>query len=88
MQFNRLDNVAGKEHVDDPVTQDAQFAFCSRELGEIDPTPQDPGKETGEAHTFDFSARCLMTNDAQEPERVKMEWQKWTMVDTGVNIMG
>jgi len=73
IELNRLDKVAGKEHFDDPITQDAEFALCSWELAEIDPTPQDPGQEAREAHPFDFSARCLISNDAQEPKRVKMK---------------
>src|SRR5260370_36799710 len=88
IELNCLEKVAGKEHFDDPVTQDAEFALCSWELAEIDPTPQNPGKEAGEAYPFDFSARCLIPNDAQEPKRVKMKGLERAMMDTGVKIGG
>src|SRR5260370_42524606 len=88
IELNCLEKVAGKEHFDDPVTQDAEFALCSWELAEIDPTPQNPGKEAGEAYPVDFSARCLIPNDAQEPKRVKMKGLERAMMDTGVNIVG
>ena len=80
LQIYRLHDVARKEKLDGPIHQHANLALETRQLGQIDPPPHEPGQQAGETHTpaarqgqRQLCAGRLVSNYAQRTKGIEMK---------------
>src|SRR5215472_4832684 len=79
-QIDRLHDVAREEKLYRPIHQHANLALETRQLGQIDSPPHEPGQQAGEAHTpaarqgqGQLCAGRLVSDYAQRTKRIEMK---------------
>src|ERR1700722_3506049 len=92
-QVDGLDDIGREEEVNRPIRQNTNFLLEARQLAEIDGAPHGPSEKAGESHRAiahegdaEFSAGCLVADDAERTERVEVKRFQRATFDLGSNI--
>src|SRR2546423_2506122 len=65
----QLDDLAPKQHIQQPVEDDADPLAQQRHLGQVDPPPEGPGHQTGEGHTIEAGHRGAPADEGELADR-------------------
>ena len=92
-QVCRLDDIAGEEQLNEPIRQDTNPAFRSRQLHKINSAPQQPREQAAETNgsparerNHQFSAGRMMADDAQCAQRSEVKSFRGAALQSGANI--
>src|SRR6516165_9297419 len=93
LQFDRLDNVAWKKQLHDPVRRDADFSLQPGQLRKIYAAPHQPSEQARKSDGLvsrerdaQFRTGGLMTHDTKSSQGIEMKFSQGALLDVRANV--
>src|SRR6516225_2366678 len=93
LQFDRLDNVAWKKQLHDPVHRDTDLSLQPRQLRKIDAAPHQPREQARKSdgpisreRDAQFRTGGLMTHDTESSQGIEMKFSERASLDVRANV--
>src|SRR5262249_29623100 len=81
-----LHQVLREEQIERPIQRNPQLLLKSRQLAEVDRSPEEPGDEAGEFEAQDLCDACATADRGERAERPEIELSLLAATNDGFDV--